>query len=210
MAEPLSERPPPRFVSFEGVDGSGKTTQAARLAAHLRAQGHEVVEVREPGGTAAGERVRAVVLDAGTRLGPRAEALLLAGARAQLVDEVIEPALARGAFVVADRFVDSSYVYQGEVRGLGAAAVGELNAFATAGRLPDRTVLLRIGAEAAAARRDDGAGDRFESEPDAFLEQVVRAYDATAARAGARIVAVSGEGDAGEVALRVREALGVR
>ena len=210
MTEPLSDPPAPRFVSFEGVDGSGKTTQAALLAAHLRGQGREVVEVREPGGTPAGERVRAVVLDAHTRLGPRAEALLLAGARAQLVDEVIEPALARGAFVVADRFVDSSYVYQGAVRGLGAQAVHELNAFATAGRLPDRTVLLRLDAAEAAVRRGDGSGDRFESEPGTFLELVVRAYEAAAARAGERIVAISGEGEAHEVAERVREALGVR
>src|SRR3954454_13784882 len=109
---------PPRFVSFEGVDGSGKSTQARLLAAHLRSGGSAVVEVREPGGTAACERIRALVLDPEATLAPRTEALLFAAARAQVVAEVIAPALARGAIVVADRFVDSSLVYQGLVRGL--------------------------------------------------------------------------------------------
>src|SRR3954469_6246790 len=125
-----------RFVSFEGVDGSGKSTQARLLAEHLRSHGTEVVEVREPGGTAAGERIRALVLDPAATLAPRAEALLFAAARAQVVAEVIQPALARGAVVVADRFVDSSLVYQGLVRGLGLEHVRTVNEFATEGFQP--------------------------------------------------------------------------
>ena len=137
---------PARFVSFEGVDGSGKTTQARLLAAALRERGVEVVEVREPGGTFAGERVREIVLaiDPPWPLHARAEALLFAAARAQLVSEVIEPALARGATVIADRFTDSSLVYQGVLRGLGREAVRAINEFATGGLQPDRTVVLTL------------------------------------------------------------------
>src|SRR4029077_14134730 len=108
-----------RFIAFEGADGAGKTTQARLLAAHLRARGDDVVEVREPGGTPTGESVRAIVLEGTEPVGARAEALLFAAARAQLVEDVVAPALQRGATVIADRYVGSSLVDQGVVRGLG-------------------------------------------------------------------------------------------
>ena len=123
------------FVTFEGVDGSGKSTQARLLAERLRSAGREVVLTREPGGTELGEQVRGILLH-GERMAPWTEAALFAAARAQLVDEVIRPALARGADVVSDRYLDSSLAYQGLARGLGVERVLELNLLATSGLLP--------------------------------------------------------------------------
>ncbi len=142
------------FISFEGLDGSGKTTQARLLAEALESEGAKVVRVREPGGTPAGERIRELLLDPGEAIDPAAEALLYAAARAQLVADVIAPALRDGAHVVADRFIDSSLAYQGVARGLGVERVLEVNLLATRGIFPDRTVLLRLDqAEAAGAPR---------------------------------------------------------
>jgi dTMP kinase len=200
---------PPRFVSFEGVDGSGKSTQARLLAAHLRSRGGEVVELREPGGTAAGERIRALLLDPEATLAPRAEALLFAAARAQVVAELIAPALARGAIVVADRFVDSSLVYQGLVRGLGLEHVRAVNHFATDGFEPDRTVLLELDPPLAERRRAGFAPDRIESETGGFQERVARGYAELARDDAPRILRVDAAGSQDEVARRVREALGV-
>jgi dTMP kinase len=179
------------FVSFEGVDGSGKTTQARLLAERLRADGREVVEAREPGGTELGERMREVVLQARHPIAPWAEAALFAAARAQLVDEVIRPALARGADVVLDRYIDSSLAYQGLARGLGVERVLELNLLASGGLLPDRTVLLLVD-PAVAARRRDGEPDRIEREGDAFAESVDRAYRHLAELFPQRIVVADG------------------
>jgi dTMP kinase len=199
-----------RFIAFEGADGAGKTTQARLLAAHLRALGQEVVEVREPGGTPAGEQVRALVLEAAAlKLGARAEALLFAAARAQLVEDVIAPALARGATVIADRYVGSSLVYQGVVRGLGTEAVRAINDIGTGGLVPDATVLLAVSAEQAEARRDPDVADRIEREPVGFHRRVIAAYDDVLASDNGRLVRVDGSGDAGDVATRVREALGL-
>jgi dTMP kinase len=198
-----------RFIAFEGADGAGKTTQARLLAEHLRALGHEVVEVREPGGTQAGETVRTLLLDSDAPVGARAEALLFAAARAQLVEDVITPALARGATVIADRFVGSSLVYQGVVRGVGADEVRTINAIGTGGLLPDATVLLAVSAEQAAARRDPGAADRIEREPMDFHRSVIAAYDDVLAGDGAGVVRVDGTGASEQVAARVREALGL-
>src|SRR5918992_676275 len=162
------------FITFEGVDGSGKTTQARLLADRLRAEGRDVVDTREPGGTPLGERVRELLL-AGEHIAPWAETALFAAARAQLVDEVIRPALARGADVVCDRYIDSSLAYQGLARGLGVDRVLELNLLATGGLLPERTFVLIIPVEDA-ERRKDTEPDRIEREGSEFVAQVDRAY----------------------------------
>ena len=132
------------FVTLEGLDGSGKTTQARLLGARFEAAGAEVVVTREPGGTSLGEEIRALVLHGGD-VAPWAEAALYAASRAQHVEQVIRPALARGATVICDRYVDSSVAYQGIARGLGLERVLDLNLAAVEGLLPDRTILLEIG-----------------------------------------------------------------
>ncbi len=195
------------FISFEGLDGCGKTTQAALLAEAASAAGREVVRVREPGGTEPGERIRALLLDPEVRIAPWAEALLYAAARAQLVDEVIRPALDRGATVIADRFIDSSLAYQGCARGLGVDAVLDVNRTATAGLLPDRTVLLVLGPDEAAGRR--GEPDRIEGEGAGFHRAVAAGFAATADRFPERITVVDASGTPDQVAVRVREAVGL-
>jgi dTMP kinase len=168
-----------------------------------------VVELREPGGTAVGERVRTLVLlDSEAPIGARAEALLYAAARAQAVDEIVAPALARGAHVVADRFIDSSLAYQGAARALGIAAVRAVNDFAIAGMLPDRTVLLELPTSDARERRAGLPDDRIEAEAADFHELVARGYRELLAAEPERIVRVSADGDPALVAERVREALG--
>jgi dTMP kinase len=179
------------FVTFEGIDGSGKSTQARFLAERLRADGLDVVLTREPGGTALGEAIRDLVLHGG-HVAPWAEAALYAAARAQHVEEVIQPALDRGSIVVCDRYLDSSAVYQGVGRGLGLERVMELNLTAVGGLLPDRTFLLRLSATTALARM--GASlDRIEREGETFLALVHDAYDALAARYASRFVVVDAE-----------------
>ncbi len=195
------------FISFEGLDGCGKTTQAALLAEAASAGGREVVPVREPGGTAPGEHIRSLLLDPALRIGPWAEALLYAAARAQLVEEVIRPALERGATVIADRFIDSSLAYQGCARGLGVEEVLEVNRVATRGLLPDRTVLLVLGTAEAAGRR--GEPDRIEAEGDGFHRRVADGFDAAARRFPERIAVVDASGTPTQVAARVREAVGL-
>jgi dTMP kinase len=196
------------FISFEGLDGTGKTTQAALLAGAARAAGREVVAVREPGGTAAGERIRALLLDPEARIAPWAEALLYAAARAELVAEVIRPALDRGATVIADRYVDSSLAYQGVARGLGVEEVLEVNLAATGRLLPDRTIVLDLPRDVAAGRLD-GAADRMESEADQFHASVADGFAAVARRFPERVVVVDGSGEPGDVAARVQAAVGL-
>jgi dTMP kinase len=160
------------FVTFEGVDRAGKTTQARMLRDAL---GERAVAVREPGGTPAGERIREILKDGSIDLDPRSEALLFAAARAELVEQVIRPALADGKVVVSDRYLASSLAYQGEARGLGVDEVARVNGFATGDLEPDITFLLEIDLAAAAAR--SGEADRFEDEGRALQEQVRAAYD---------------------------------
>jgi dTMP kinase len=163
---------PGLFVTIEGIDRSGKSTQARRLAEAL---GDDAVVVREPGGTAAGERIRDLLKDPAIELNPRTEALLFAAARAELVATVIRPALAAGKVVVSDRYLDSSLAYQGYARGLGEADVRRINEWATAGMDPDLTVLLRIDPAEAAARA--GEADRFEDEGLELQRRVADAYE---------------------------------
>ncbi len=177
------------FVTFEGIDRSGKTTQARLLAEAL---GDAALGVREPGGTPAGERVRDLLKDAAVPLGGEAEALLFAAARAELVAQVIRPALEDGRVVVSDRFLDSSLAYQGGARGLGVDEVERINRFATGGLVPDLTFLLEIDPAAAAERA--GESDRFEDE------------GAGASAGGARGLRAAGRGRPGPVAARGRDA----
>ena len=171
-----------RLITVEGLDGAGKTTLASGLARVLGALGQEVELLREPGGVAVSERIRALVKDPALAVGARAEALLYAAARAQLVEERLAPALDAGRWVLLDRFVDSSLAYQGAGRGLGVEAVRELNAFGTGGLTPDRTLLLRIDPAAGLARAGDrGEADRLEREAPAFFAAIAAAYDALAA-----------------------------
>ncbi len=177
-----------RLITIEGIDGAGKSTLAAALRDALAAD-RPVELLREPGGVALSERIRELVKDPALRCDPRAEALLYAAARAQLVDERLEPWLAAGTWVLLDRFVDSSLAYQGAGRGLGIEAVAELNTFATGGLEPDRTLLLRIDPAAARARlreRDD-VPDRLELEDDDFFATIAAAYDELAARYPRRV-----------------------
>jgi dTMP kinase len=191
------------FVTFEGLDGSGKTTQVELLRAALEGEGREVVATREPGGTPLGERLREVVLD-GTPVTPWAEAALFAAARAELVERVIRPALERGADVLCDRYLDSSLAYQGIARGLGADRVLELNLQAVRGLLPDRTFLLLLDPEES-ARRGSSGRDRIEREGDDFRARVDRAYRELADLFPRRVVALDGARPPEEIARDVRE-----
>jgi dTMP kinase len=193
------------FVTFEGLDGSGKSTQADLLAAYLEAEGRDVVVTREPGGTVLGEKVRELVLG-GTQISPWAEAALFAAARAELVSEVIGPALERGADVVCDRYLDSSLAYQGIARGLGVDRVLALNIDAIRGILPDLTFLLLIDPEKA-ARRSGSATDRIEREGEEFLRAVDMAYRELGLVFGERIVTLDGSKSSEEIAKEVRDKL---
>jgi dTMP kinase len=194
------------FVTFEGIDGSGKSTQAEFLAGWLAEQGREVVATREPGGTVLGEGVRNLLLN-GPEMTAWAEAALFTSARAELVDRVILPALGRGATVVCDRYIDSSVAYQGIGRHLGIGRVLELNLAATRGLLPDCTFVLFVPPDEA-TKRARGSRDRIEREGDGFLERVDQAYRGLAALFPRRIVAVDGTRPVDEIASEIRERVG--
>ncbi len=191
------------FVTFEGVDWSGKSTQAELLATWLREQGRTVQMSREPGATPLGEGVRELVLH-GAEMSPWAEAALYAAARAENVARVIRPALERGEDVVCDRYLDSSVAYQGAGRELGEERVRDLSLTVTGGLLPDRTFLVLLDPEAARSR-SGGEHDRIEREGDDFMRRVDVAYRALAAASPERIVAVEGDRAADEIAAEIRE-----
>jgi dTMP kinase len=178
-----------RLITIEGIDGAGKTTLAAALSERLRAHGIEVSLLREPGGVPVAERVRELVTDPELNVTPRAEALLYAAARAQLVDEAVLPLLDRGTWVLLDRFVDSSLAYQGAGRGLGLEAVRAANDFATGGLGPDRTLLLVLDSDTARSRSHSRgqAADRLELEQQDFFDRIAEGYLALAATEPDRI-----------------------
>lgn len=194
-----------RFITLEGGEGTGKSTQARRLAAHLRGLGHEVVETREPGGSPGAEAVRHVLLSgAAEPFGPQAEALLFAAARADHVDQVIRPALAAGRIVVCDRFIDSTRVYQGAVGHVPSVLLDALEETAATSAMPDLTLVLDVppdvGLARAAERGKGAAADRFEKEGAAYHGAVREAFLARAAAQPARCVVVDAQPSADEVA----------
>ena len=186
------------FVTFEGLDGSGKSTQAELLRQRLEAAGREVVATREPGGTPLGEHVRELLLR-GDAMTPWSEAALFTAARAQLVEDVIRPALDRGADVVCDRYLDSSLAYQGLARGLGIERVLQLNLEATGGLLPDVTFLLLVDPEESHSRLGDER-DRIEREDGDFRARVDDAYRQLAELFPRRVIALDGSRPPDEIA----------
>lgn len=190
-----------RLITIEGLDGAGKTTLAARLADALRARGVDVELLREPGGVEAAERIRTLVKNPALTIGARAEALLYAAARAQLVEEALAPLLDGGEWVLLDRFVDSSLAYQGGGRELGVEVVAAINEFATGGLKPDRTLLLDVDLEVGRARqgrRLEGF-DRLEREEEAFFGRIAAGYDELARREPDRVRRVDAGGAPDEV-----------
>ena len=190
-----------RLITIEGIDGAGKTT----LADGIVAARPGLTVLREPGGVAVSERIRALVKDPALAVDPRAEALLYAAARAQLVHERLLPLLSAGDDVLLDRFVDSSLAYQGAGRGLGVDAIAELNRFATAGLVPDLTLYVRVEPEVGARRA--AGDDRMEQAGAAFFATVVEAYDALAAAEPGRVVVLDGGAPPAEVLATALDAL---
>ncbi|PWK89954.1 dTMP kinase [Fulvimonas soli] len=190
-----------RFITLEGGEGAGKSTLLAGLRGHIVRHGIDLVQAREPGGTVLGEAVRAIVLDPAQRgMAAEAELLLMFAARAQLVRELVEPALARGQWVLCDRYADASYAYQGGGRGQPAERIAELERWACDGVKPDLTLLLDLPVATGRARAAGrGEADRIEAEADAFFERVRAAYRARAAAEPARFRVI----DAGQPAERV-------
>ena len=196
------------FITLEGVDGSGKSTQASLLVERLRAQRREVVALREPGGTPISEKIRALLLDPeNAEMADECELLLYESSRAQLVREVIEPALLRGAIVVCDRFYDSTHAYQHGGRGLSDALVSRANELGCCGLSPDVTLVLDIDPAAALARATAQGADRLEAEGLAFQQRVRKDYLALAETDPARVCVVDAAGDPALVAGRIDAAL---
>jgi len=199
-----------RFITLEGGDGAGKTTQVELLTAWLEAHGRTVVRTREPGGTELGQRIREMVLHERGHVAPRAEALLYAADRAHHVETVVRPALLRGDVVLQDRYIDSSVAYQGVARGLGAERVRSVSEWAADGLVPDLTVLLdldvTVGRARVAAARGD-TFDRLESEAATFHETVRRAFLDAAAAEPERFLVVDAAAPTDEVQRAVRTAV---
>jgi dTMP kinase len=196
------------FITFEGLDGCGKSTQMALLAEALTDAGYDVLTTREPGGTALGEALRSVLLDVGyTGMSARAEALLYAAARAQLVSEVVRPALDDGRVVLCDRYIDSSLAYQGHGRGLVIEDVITLNVWATDCLFPDLTFALLVDEDVRAERASSEPADRLESETAAFFHRVAEGYRRLADDHPHRIRVIEGAGAIADVHDCVRDAV---
>ena len=209
-----------KFITFEGLDGTGKSTQMRKLAAALREAGHKVVETREPGGTATGEKIRRVALDSGTSgLAPLAEMALMFASRAQHIAEVIEPGLSAGGIVLCDRFTDSTEAYQGSGRRLGSEPVRELHRVLCGDLQPDLTILLDSNPHASVSRarrrnkRDSRASgrshdeNRFEQETRSFFTRVREGYAAIARREPGRVVTIDARGTPAQTHAQIREAV---
>jgi len=207
-----------KFITFEGLDGTGKSTQMRRLAAVLRDAGHKVVETREPGGTPTAEKIRKVLLDSGTSgLAPLAEMALMFASRAQHIAEVIEPGLAAGTIVLCDRFTDSTEAYQGSGRKLGSEPVRELHRVLCGNLQPDLTILMDSNPHASVSRarrrnkrNSKTAGrshdeNRFEQETRAFFARVRDGFAAIAKREPGRVVVVDARGTPGQTHAKILE-----
>ena len=207
-----------KFITFEGLDGSGKSTQMRKLAVALREAGHKVIETREPGGTPTGEKIRKVLLDSGTAgLDPLAEMALMFASRAQHIAEVIEPGLAAGSIVLCDRFTDSTEAYQGSGRKLGSAPVLELHRVLCGDLQPELTILLDSNPHASvnrARRRNERDSknstrghdeNRFERETRAFFGRVREGFAAIAKRETGRVVVVDARGTPGQTHQKILE-----
>jgi dTMP kinase len=200
-----------RFVTLEGGEGTGKSTQAKALASALRERGREVLETHEPGGTPGAEKIRGLLLEGEVdRWTPETEALLFAAARADHVAKVIRPALDHGKWVISDRFVDSSLAYQGGAGGVGMQAIMDLHRFGSRGLLPDRTLLLEMPMDEAYFRsfaRDEGTLDRFGRKSGSYHDAVVHAFKRLAEDDPKRFRVVNAEGAVEEVTARLLAAL---
>jgi len=195
------------FITIEGGEGVGKSTQMRLLVERLREAGQDVLQTREPGGTPVGDRIRELVLDPSEHMAPTTELLLYEASRSELVHAVIEPALARGEFVVCDRFYDSTTAYQAHGRGLDADVICALNMNATGGLRPDVTVYLALDPDTAMPRATRAGADRIESAPDDFHRRVSAGFEAIAAAEPERVVRIDATGTVDEVASRVWEAV---
>ena len=201
-----------RFISLEGGEGAGKSTQLAALAQALEGRGLSVVVTREPGGSPGAEAIRALLLEGDeNRWNPRAEALLFAAARSDHIDKTIKPALERGQWVLSDRFLDSSLAYQGEAGGLGIEAVRDLHRFGSLDFLPDRTLVLSLDEAEGAARarvRDGTPGDRIGSRPPSYHAAVDAGFKVMADKEPDRVKLVDASGSPATVTARLLYALG--
>jgi dTMP kinase len=199
-----------RFISLDGIDGSGKSSQIGRLADWLRSLGHAVTTCRDPGSTAVGDAIRAILLDRhDLHLAPTAEMLLYMAARAQLVSEIVAPALARGEWIVSDRYLMANVVYQGHAGGLDPADVRGVGGVATGGLAPDLVVVLDVDLETS-ARRIDRPLDKLENRGDGYRRRVREGYLAEAAREPGGACVIDAAGDIDEVAARIRAAVAER
>ena len=212
---PLNVKPTGRLISFEGSEGSGKYTQISLLAAHLHKAGKEVVTTREPGGTEIGEQIRNIIVhnSKGDEMCPETELLLFTAARAQVVREVIDPALIEGKYVISDRYLDSSTVYQGIARNLAAGQVADINRFAIGNVMPDVTVIIDVPTEVSMNRikqRSTDLPDRMERENIYFYHKVREGYLLLAKNMPERVILVDGTKPVAKVAQTIWEHVQLR